>query len=365
MTRTVSPGGTWSYYRTQVSGNHWQTKVTSPPDSQSQNSVGDDTVIDFQQDGAIGYAATRNFLETQRTVWQGTAASGTLLSTNIGCYNTTSGQQPIPANCPTASVSTPISRVTAFSYLPDTSSTSTVAETDTFYSYITHPAYPTGMNNYDYGTGAAGSLVRQVSNTYTLVGNSIVLSGTSVKDGSNNVLSGTSLYHNLSNPTPASGTPQHTAPSATAPYLTSLTRSNNSSTWIGRAFTYYDTGMLKTSTDWAILNLSGGPNVTTYNYDNTGTPSPSCGNSFVTSIAEPLSLSRSFTWDCNGSVQTSTTDENLKVSSVSYTGTGADASFWRPYGTTDQLSNTTTLSYPSNTVAESALLFNSGNSVVD
>ena len=37
----------------------------------------------------------------------------------------------------------------------------------------------------------------------------------------------------------------------------------------------------------------------------------------------------------------------------------------RPYATTDQLSNATTISYPSDTVTESAMLFNSNKSVVD
>src|SRR6185437_5367193 len=32
LTRTLSSGGQWTYTRTQISGNHWQTKVTSPPD---------------------------------------------------------------------------------------------------------------------------------------------------------------------------------------------------------------------------------------------------------------------------------------------------------------------------------------------
>jgi len=56
MTRTVTPGGTWNYYRTQVAGNHWQTTVTSPPDP----TVGNDTVIDFQQDSSTSqYANTQ------------------------------------------------------------------------------------------------------------------------------------------------------------------------------------------------------------------------------------------------------------------------------------------------------------------
>ena len=136
LTRVVSPGGTWTYYRTDVSGNHWQTKMTSPPDPVNSGSASDDTVIDFQQDSSTAqYGDTHNFFETQRKVYQGSQSSGTMLSTTITCYNTAG---PTPANCPTASVSTLISRVTVFSYLPNTSGR--VSETDTQYTQYSDPA---------------------------------------------------------------------------------------------------------------------------------------------------------------------------------------------------------------------------------
>src|SRR5262249_44609883 len=54
MTRTLSPGGQWTYARTQTSGNHWHTKITTPSDPQNAGNPppGDDTVIDFQLDAA-------------------------------------------------------------------------------------------------------------------------------------------------------------------------------------------------------------------------------------------------------------------------------------------------------------------------
>jgi len=74
LTRTVSPGGIWKYSRTQVSGAHWQTKITTPPDP----TVGNDTAIDFQQDATTGYGATYDFFETQRLAYQGSSSSGTV-----------------------------------------------------------------------------------------------------------------------------------------------------------------------------------------------------------------------------------------------------------------------------------------------
>jgi RHS repeat-associated protein len=103
--------------------------------------------------------------------------------------------------------------------------------------------------------------------------------------------------------------------------------------------------------------LGGG--TTTYNYpDSTST----CGNSFPTSVTEPISgLSQSMVWNCTGGAETSATDENGKIVSTSYT----DTQFWRPYSTTDQLSNVTTLTYGGQTSAESSMPFNGTTSTSD
>src|SRR5208282_415866 len=51
LTRTLAPGGEWQYARTHVSGAHWQTQVTTPPDPVNSGSASDVTLIDFQEDG--------------------------------------------------------------------------------------------------------------------------------------------------------------------------------------------------------------------------------------------------------------------------------------------------------------------------
>ena len=95
--------------------------------------------------------------------------------------------------------------------------------------------------------------------------------------------------------------------------------------------------------------------VTTYTYGN-------CGNSFVSSISLPLSLSTSQTWNCTGGVQTSTTDANGKTSSVSF----ADANYWRPTSTTDATGAVTTMTYATSPMAgESTLNFNGTTSTAD
>src|SRR4029077_7041533 len=123
LTRTLNPGGTWTYSRSG-SGTSWTTTVGDPKTPANQ------TVINFQKDTATTNPTT-NFYETQRKVYQG-AATGTPLSTTITCYN---GQSVgTPSACPTTGVANPILRVTTFRYLPDP--TGVVAETDSTYDAV-------------------------------------------------------------------------------------------------------------------------------------------------------------------------------------------------------------------------------------
>jgi hypothetical protein len=83
-----------------------------------------------------------------------------------------------------------------------------------------------------------------------------------------------------------------------------------------------------------------------------------------TSIAEPLSLSVSMTWDCNGGVMTSRTDENGQTTYTNYFVNSSADPFWRKLQTKDELGNITNFTYSVNSI-ESAMLFNSGASTVD
>ncbi len=70
-----------------------------------------------------------------------------------------------------------------------------------------------------------------------------------------------------------------------------------------------------------------------------------------------MSLSRSFTWNCTGGVQTQVTDENTKSVTTNYT----DSEFWRPANSTDQGLNQTTYSYTGQTAVGSAMVFNNNS----
>ena len=122
------------------------------------------------------------------------------------------------------------------------------------------------------------------------------------------------------------------------------------STTLTKTFTYYDTGSVNVATD-----VNGA--TMTYGYG-----SGSCGNAFATSASEPLSLSKSMTWNCTGGVETGATDENSQSTTYSY---ATDPDFWRPNSVTDAASNTTNFTYTGATKSESALNFNGTTSTVD
>lgn len=362
LTRTLSPGGEWQYARTQVSGAHWQTQVTSPPDPVNSNSASDVTLIDFQKDGNTT-TPSNNFYETQQLAYQG-GTSGTLLSTTIICYN--GNGVTTPSSCVSTAVSSPILRTTVFTQLPNASGLQ--AETD---SSVNTYGLRTEVDDYGYGSGAVGSLIRKTITSYAALGNDIAdhPSTVTVEDSGNNIKGSTTYSYDAGAPTPTTGTPQHVAVTGSRGLLTSVAARANGTTTLYRTYTYYDTGNLATSTDVSTSSTTNGAQ-TTYNYSSTN--NASCGNSFVTSISEPLSLSRSMTWNCTGGVLLSLTDENGNTSSTAYSGSNYSNVFWRPYSSTDQAATTTNYFYDLNssdqqfqTESKYASAFNSGNSTID
>lgn len=353
--RSLTPGGVWQYTRTG-SGAAWTTTQVDP----AINS----TVIDFEK----GFT-TPNLFETRRRLYQG-SPTGTLLKTSITCYN---GQNVgSPGNCYNTAITAQITRITNFRYLPDSSGLQ--SETDFTYDNF---GLIQEADEYGYGNAAVGSVIRKTITGYTALGNGIAdrPSSVTIKDSANAVKAYTSYGYDQTTPlTPSGTTPQWTSVSGSRGNLTSVTAQVNGSVNLYRKYTYYNTGMLATSTDVSTSSTTNGAS-TTYNYNNTGTPSPSCGNSFVTSISEPVgSMSRSFGWDCNGGVSLSVTDENGNVSSTAYSGTNYTNVFWRPYSSTDENGNTTDYFYYLNTAtppiefqteSKYHVSFNNGSSTVD
>jgi len=346
LTRQLSTDtGSWSYTRQLVSGtpgpgSTWTTTVVDPN--------GNNSVINFAEDSTTNgtnTAATYSFYETQRKVYQG---SSTLLVTTTHCYNANY------ASCSTATVHSIISQVDAYTALPNGSTR--LSET----LYNTY-GLATDDKEYDYGVSTGGApgtshLIRETAVTYATLSNGIVGQPASVNvydwtTGSKVLLAASSFGYDQTSVTSTTGTPQHASISGSRGNLTTATyQTTSGGSTISRTYTYYDTGNLNTAVDFHGAT-------TTYNYS-----SASCGNSFVTSVSEPLSLSKSMTWNCTGGVMTQLTDENGQIVKTNYT----NADFWRPDNTVDQENNQTSLNYYTGpTAVESSLPFNSGNSTVD
>ncbi len=315
-----TPDGTWTYAHSE-SGTAWTTNITDPQ--------GNATVMDFQ-----------GIYVTEKQVYQG-STSGTLLKTVLTCYNGNA------TNCNTTAIGQPITQKTAIVQWPGTGGKQ--SKTNTLYNIL---GLVTENDAYDYGTGAPGSLLRQTLTTYATLGNNISNRPASitVKDGSGNIKAQTTYSYDQTGVTATSGTPQHVAVSGARGNATTITYLVQGAASLTKTFTYYDTGTLS-----AAMDVNG--STTTYAYGS-GT---SCGNSFVTSVSEPLSLSRSMTWKCAGGVQLSITDENSKTTTAAY----SDPDFWRPASLTDAASDVTSFTYTGATQVESATPISGSSSSQD
>jgi RHS repeat-associated protein len=315
LTRTT-PDGTWTYAHSE-SGSAWTTLITDP--------AGNQTDMNFQ-----------GIYETQRQVYQGTT-SGTLLRQWTTCYNGNT------SNCNTTAITLPITQRT----VNDQYGTSGL-QCEHNYKYNSVGGL-TEQDDYDYGSGAHGALLRKTLVTFASLENITAFQQqVTVQNGSGTVVSQTNYNYDQGTLQPTTGITQHASVSGSRGNLTSI---NYPVTALTANSTYYDTGVLNTSQD-----VNGA--LTTYQYSSTA--NAYCNWAFPTKVIEPLSLSRSMTWNCTGGVQLSTTDENSQVTSTTY----SDSYFWRPASASDQESNSTGFYYGANPMwAAQSLLFNSNQSI--
>jgi RHS repeat-associated protein len=337
LTRTT-PDGTWTYQRILGTNGASATIVTAP--KLSYDSVSNQTVIQFQSG-----------LETQRNTYQGAAptisslpiSESTLQTSNLlqeirTCYNGSASP------CTTLSITKPFSQRQIQKVLPN----GKFSEHDDFFNAN---ALVTESDDYDYGSaGSRGSLIKKTAITYaTLTGITGFPQQVTITNGSGTIVSQTTYTYG-DTVTATTGTPQHTTPSGSRGNLLSVKNYTQGSTFLTKSNTYYDTGNVNVTTD-----VNGAQ--TAYSYG-----SGSCGNSFPTLISEPLSLSRTITYNCTGAVQASVLDENGQTSLTAY---ATDPYFWRPNSATDQSGAQTTFTYTGQTQVESTLPVVSGTSAKD
>jgi len=277
LNRTLSPGGLWIYTRSG-SGTAWTTTISTPPDPTNSNSASDVTVINFAEDSAAT-TPSNNFYETQRKVYQG-AATGTPLETVVTCYN---GKSP-STSCPTAAVASPITEVNTYRQF----NTSSQARVDTFYSATYQ--LPTRIDRYDFGatTPSQKTVIAYASGLGNILGlpACVQITAGSTPSSCGTVTSDTVALTNYLN------YDSHGNVGKIQRWVTGI----SSPTYLNSSFTYYSTGLVHVATD-----VNGAQ--TTYTYGD-------CNSAFPTNIAEPLSLSKTLHWDCNGGVPLWTKDEN-------------------------------------------------------
>ena len=151
LTRTLNPGGQWTYARSYTStGTIWTTTVTDPTPAHNQ------TVINFQEDS--GGFATGNFYETQRVAYVGTAPTTPLL-TQIICYDSVNSI-PTASNCPTIPVTSPIAGKWIFRY-PLGAGTPALT-----FSYHSLDGFTSSVKEWDFGVPTASNWVRSSVTTY-------------------------------------------------------------------------------------------------------------------------------------------------------------------------------------------------------
>lgn len=328
LTRTT-PDGIWTYAQVKGTGAASTTTITDPT-----TPAGNQSVLQFQ-----------GIYETERQVYQG-STSGTLLRTDTTCYNGNT------SSCNTTAIALPITQRNVTTQLPGANNLTSLH----IYKYNGNGSL-TEQDDYDYGSGAAGPLLKKTAITFASLGSITKFRQTvTVTNGSGATVSQTSYNYDQTGVVATSGTPQQTSVTGSRGNLTSINYYTQGSTYLTKTMTYFDTGKVQTVTD-----PDGAQSTYTYG---------ACGNSFPTSISEPLSLSRSMTWNCTGGVRLSVTDENNQTTTTAY----SDNYYWRPASVTDPTSAATSLCYglvtsgtctlnPNET--EAALSFNSSNSAMD
>jgi RHS repeat-associated protein len=313
-------------YDTTVVAN--STVVTTP------NPGGNDTVYTFSVSTTGGGAFIQNF-QTQRITYQGSRTAGTVLDTRVTCYNGMA-----VANCPTAT-NIDINNITAVDTYDTLGGMTTSSRVQVTYASL---LLPLSRNQFDFGASTATTQTQIVYGTWNGstcvgIGNYGLINNrpctVTVSSGSNQQALTRAAYDSKGN-------------------RTDLWKWVSGTTFLHTSASYNTNGTVAISYD---VNYPVNGAKTTYTYG-------ACNGLRPTLISLPLSLTRSMTWDCNGDVITSVTDENGQITSFNHTTNSVADPFWRIKAVIDPLTNATNYTYTA-TTTERAMLFNSSASTDD
>jgi RHS repeat-associated protein len=292
LTRTTSDGMT-AYSRTG-SGTAWTTTSTDAQNNQ--------TIINFQ-------TVSSNFYETHRVIKQGASA---VLRTVDSCYNGAS----LP--CSNTAITLPITQIATYVTLDNNQMS---------YRNLTLDSgglgLPVELDEYDFGNGAPGTLLRKTLTTYASLGRIMDrLASVIVQDGSGTQKAKTTFGYDETMPTTTSGVPQHTSPSSSRGNLTSVNRwIDNPSATLTNTYTYDDTGNVVATTD-------PGGHTTQYSYtDNFADGINRDSLAYVTQVTMPDTNSPNLAhhvtkaqYDANTGLSLKIWDQNNQATTFTYDG---------------------------------------------
>jgi len=169
----------------------------------------------------------------------------------------------------------------------------------------------TTVNSYDFGSGSHGSLLSETMTCYSTSFSHILDRPTYQM-----VYNQTGNSSNCTGTTGLMAEASYTYDSYGNVLAEAHTNTGGSPSSISRSFTYNTNGTVKTATDY-----NSSSHVTNYTYG-----SGACNGAFPTTITLPItSLTYELTWSCNGGVLTSVEDPNQQTTTYKYT----DPNFWR------------------------------------
>jgi YD repeat-containing protein len=278
LARTTSDGA-YTYTRFKDGSGRWVTDVTNSANSEKTE------VTFWVPTNDDHYYEVRRVISDPAKTYQ----------TVDTCYDNAAWSAASGCASPAAGVSTITQRTTY------TTLDGSVSSNDAYFDLT---GLVTKVDDYDYGSGVRGNLLRRIALTYGQAGipkPTVV----SIYNGSDlvNALSTTIYNYDEGTPSSTSGIPQHVAATGPRGNVTHITRSDHT-TPIETSLTYDDTGALLTMKD-------GRGNTTSYTYD-------SATHAFVTSVNLPdtnsptlAHHSSSAGYDTSAGVMTSSTRESL------------------------------------------------------
>jgi YD repeat-containing protein len=228
----------------------------------------------------------QGLFETERQIY--TKSGGTLLGTLYTCYGTSGASAPSPP-CNSTALTGPITQLAKTWSWPSGLESRTVTNYD--WNSTTGVTYGLLLetDQYDFGNGSPGSLLRKTTNSYTGCGvtNSYILDR----------ICSTKIYDSASQKAET----DYTYGSTTGNLLTESRSTGATPPSLSRTFTYNANGVVETATDW-LNNTNQEISITAYE----------CGanNTAFPSTITRGGLTSTLTWDCNSGLITQVKDPN-------------------------------------------------------